>query len=124
MTIYQRMNKVFRDASVPGFFQSWRATKEYPELPDKYAVYTVTNDTDEFNADDVEFIHRSDVVIYLFGATDITPECTSLSRALQGAGFCIARGRDAATALNGSIQNKKRIDATYYDFHMGEEQDK
>lgn len=121
MTIYQRMAKVFAVAGMPGFFQTWRATAEYPAIPDKYAVYAVTNDAAEFSADDEEFIHRYDVVVYLYGATDVTLEWEALQSVLQAAGFCVARGKDSATSQNGGIQYKKRIDTTYYDFHMGEE---
>ena len=60
MTIYQRMDAAFAKAGISGFLHEWRATEEYPVIPDMFAVYTVNSETDALCADDAELIHRAD----------------------------------------------------------------
>ena len=115
MTIYQRMDKVFAVAGVPGFFQTWRRTDLYPELPELYAVYNVTVERPAQSADDREIFRRYDVELLVY-VPDVAGAVEALRDALQIEGFSLPRDADARARLNGEHIENKQIRAVFVDF--------
>lgn len=116
MTIYQRMERVFTLADVPGFFQTWRKTDDHPELPDLYAVYNVTQERPAQCADDREIFRLYSVTVWLYGVGDVTAAADLILDALSMEGFGTPRGADAYAGIPGAHINVKRIDAHYVDY--------
>ena len=116
MTIYQRMEEVFRVADVPGFLQAWRKTDESPELPDLYAIYNLTRERSAQSADDAEIFRRFDVTIWLYGTGDITDAAARIEDALGLEGFELPGSADGFAKVNGEHIYQKTIEAVYIDF--------
>lgn len=116
MTIYQRMEEVFRVADVHGYYQAWRKTEDEPTLPDCYATYTVTKEHPAQCADDREAFRRYHLLIRVYGVSDITLAVDNLLDALELDGFAVVDGGDDYSTLNGEHQYVKNLHATYVDF--------
>lgn len=110
MTIHQRMAQIFQEAEIPGFLQEWRATKEYPKIPDKYCTYIVTVEDDGLCADDMEILHRTSLYLHMYGKTDISTEHDRLRAVLSKHGFYFPRTRDLDDIRAGEYQYHKRLD--------------
>lgn len=115
MTIYQRMAALFDAACIPGFLQEWRATDEYPEIPEKYCTYLLEQETDAMCADDRELVHACRIWIDVYGQTDLSAELQRLNRALDAAGFCIPYTRDMDNLRLSRYQYHRRLRVDYYE---------
>lgn len=123
MTIYQRMEEVFRLADVPGFLQVWRKTEAYPAIPDVYAVYNVQSERPLICADDAAQVTRYDIRIYVYGIEDISGDVANILDALQVMRFQTPRAEDAYAKSGGEFQYVKQIDTTFIDYgEYGEEE--
>ena len=69
MTIYQRMQQVFQTAEVPLFHMAWRATEEYPNIPETYAEYQVITSMEDW-ADDAPQWPRYQITAMLYCPDD------------------------------------------------------
>lgn len=116
MTIYQRMAAIFDAAGIPGFLQEWRATDEYPEIPEKYCTYLLEQETDAMCADDREIVHSYRIWIDAYGQTDLSEELQRLNRALDAAGFCIPYTRDMDNLRLSRYQYHRRLRVDYYEY--------
>ena len=116
MTIYQRMDEVFRVAAVPGFLQAWQKTDEYPTLPDLYAVYNLTRERSAQSADDSEIFRRYDVHIWVYGTHDVSAAVEAIEDALRLDGFAEPASGDGFARVNGDHIYVKTIEAVYVDF--------
>lgn len=116
MTIYQRMAAIFTEAGIPGFLQEWRATDEYPTMPEKFCTYLVTQDREALAADDCEAAHEYEVYIDLYGMTDVTQEQLLLCVALETAGFYIPYTRDMDNLRLTRYQYHRRLRVRFYDY--------
>ena len=116
MTIYQRMDEVFRVADVPGFLQAWRKTDEAPELPDLYAVYNVDTDRCAQSADDAPIFWLYDVTIYVYGIEDVSAAVAAIEDALSLEGFSRPRAHDGYARVAGEHIYVNQIDAVFVDF--------
>lgn len=115
LTIYQRMDALFKAANVPGYLQQWRRTEEHPTLPDKYCTYLVAPDRPALCADNDEIIHVYNVLVHIYGKTDPTPEAAALVKAAKAAGFCVPSARDVPDVRAGEYQYHRRVDLAYYE---------
>lgn len=118
MTIYQRMAAVFTAAKVPGFLQEWRATGEYPTIPEKYCTYLVEQDGEAMAADDEELVHESRVWIDVYGMTDVSAELGAVIGALREGGFLVSPTRDLDNVRLSRFQYHRRLRAIYYDYDI------
>lgn len=116
MTIYQRMEEVFRVADVPGFLQAWQKTDEFPELPSLYAVYNLTRERTAQSADDAEIFRRYDVTVWVYGTEDVTEAVAAIEDAMALDGIEVHTLADSFTRLNGDHVYLKTIQAIYIDF--------
>lgn len=115
MTIYQRMDAAFAQAGIPGFLHEWRATEEYPVIPDMFAVYTVNSETDALCADDAELIHRWDIIVHLYSKGDALAYEVDLLCALRADGFGIVRMRDVNDVRTGDYHYHRRFDLVRFE---------
>ena len=118
MTIYQRMSSVFEHADLPGFLQEWRATNEYPVIPDMFATYQVTQSGSAMTADDIEIIHRYEVWIDLYGETDVSGALATVMTELEAQGFTINDVRDLDNTKATRYIYHRRWRVEYFDYCM------
>ena len=116
MTIYQRMQEVFRLADVPGFFQAWRRTEEHPELPETYAVYNMTQERSIQSADDRPIFWRYNITIFVYGHTDLTEVVETIKDALTMERFEVPTSSDAYARINGAHIYAKQINTAFVDY--------
>lgn len=119
MTIHQRMKEIFEQAEIPGFLQVWKATPEYPKIPEKYCTYIVTTESDALCADDEALITQMNVYIHLYGKTDVTDEYNRLRAAItdQVGLTLLPRVHDLDDIREGEYQYHRRIDTYFYQFN-------
>lgn len=118
MTIYQRMAEVFSAAGIPGFFQFWRKTQDCPEIPAKFCTYNVVMEDFPLCSDDQPIVCAYDIVLHMYGISDLTPDLEKLSAALVAAGFSIWRTRGLDDVRAGEYQFHRRIDLVYHDYDL------
>lgn len=123
MTIYQRMAALFEEADIPGFFQEWMATDEYPAIPDTYCTYLVEREGEGIAADDATLAYRFTVWIDLYGREDVAEAERALVRALRAGGFYIPFTRDLDNQRLSDFQYHRRMQVTYYDFDYDPEEE-
>ena len=84
MTIYQRMQGIFEAAEVPLFHMAWRATEEYPSIPETYAVYEVREGVALW-ADNAPQWPRYEIAVVLYSPTDPTELVAEILEGMGGA---------------------------------------
>lgn len=116
MTIYQRMQKIFEAAGVPGFLQGWQATAEYPQIPDIFAAYIVNAEAAMLCADDVPIIGSTSLALHVYGKTDVSGAVAKIKEALTADDFMISNQRDLDDVRNGEYIYHRKMDLTYIEF--------
>ena len=116
MTIYQRMQKIFEAAGVPGFLQGWQATAEYPQIPDIFAAYIVNAEAPMLCADDVPIIGSTSLALHVYGKTDVSDAVAKIKEALTADDFMISNQRDLDDVRNGEYIYHRKMDLTFIEF--------
>lgn len=124
MTIYQRMADAFSAAGIPGFFQVWRRTPEYPEIPQKFCAYHIVTERCSLSGDDRPLVQAYDIAVHIYGTSDLTADIEALCDALRSRNFLIGLVRGLDDMRAGDYQYHRRIDLTYYDYGLqGQEEE-
>lgn len=115
MSIYQRMTEIAMAAEIPIFLNYWRKSSEYPEIPNQFCVYTVTQEVSALAADDCELIHETQITLDMYGKSDLSAAHERLKEALTQDGFDLLGQSDAADVYSGEWRYHKRLKLTKYE---------
>lgn len=118
MTIYQRTGAVFEAAGVPGFLQMFRRTEEYPEMPDTFAVYNISQTRSPLCADDVEIARMYTVHIDVYGKGDVSGAVEAIREALAAADYALPVLSDQPDLYGLALQYHTAISTSYVDYDL------
>ncbi len=118
MTIYQRTDAVFEAAGVPGFFQMFRRTDRYPEMPDTFAVYNISRTRSPLCADDIEIARMYTVHIDVYGKGDVSGAVEAIRAALLAANYDMPETSDRPDLYGLALQYHTAISTSYVDYDL------
>lgn len=118
MAIAQLIESVFSDIGIPGFFQVWRPTDEYPEMPDTYGVWLIQRESEALAADDGEAIREIDVTVHLVSKDDLTDICERVRASALRRNIAVLQVRNLDDVRNGDYQYHVRFDLVAYQFNI------